>query len=117
MKFNRIGLEDKYGDYLHIYEVNDHKRIHIYTEKDHSITDIYLVTYGEKRDAVSFTPKGLWYVENLTDDKGALDADSLMIMIAQEEHGCVRALTGTESSLQGAHSSAAEEDVRMVQGR
>lgn len=91
MKFNRVGLDDRYGDYLHIYEVNDHKRIHIYTEKDHSITDIYLVRTDRKYDAVSFTPKGLWYVENITDDDGALDADSLMIMIAQEEHGCVRA--------------------------
>ena len=43
MKFNRIGLEDKYGDYLHIYEVNDHKRIHIYTERiTRSLTSISL---------------------------------------------------------------------------
>lgn len=91
MKFKRLGLEEKYGDYLHIYEVNDHKKIHIYTEKDHSITDIYLVRTDKEYDAVSFAPKGLWYVENITDDEGALDADSLMIMIAQEEHGCVRA--------------------------
>ena len=91
MKFNRIGLEEKYGDYLHIYEVNDRKRIHIYTNKDHSITDIYLVPIGNRRNSACFAPKGLWYIENITDDEGALDADSLMIMIAQEEFGCVRA--------------------------
>lgn len=95
MKFKRLGLEEKYGDYLHIYEVNDHKTIHIYTEKDHSITDIYLVDASKNSryldNSNSFHPSGLWYIENITDDEGALDVDSMMIMIAQEEHGCVRA--------------------------
>lgn len=95
MKFKRIGLDGKYGDYLHVFEVNDHKSIHIYTEKDHSITDIYLVDDskdGWYLDNInSFHPSGLWYVENITDDDGALNVDSMMIMIAQEEHGSVRA--------------------------
>ena len=71
------------------YDVNSERSIIIFTEEDHSIESICLAAWD--KPTVWFKPKGLWYLENVTDDDGALDVDSLMIMIAQEEHGCVRA--------------------------
>lgn len=71
------------------YDVSSEKSIIIFTEEDHSIESICLAQWYKPQ--VWFQPKGLWYLENVTDDDGALDVDSLMIMIAQEEHGCVRA--------------------------
>ena len=71
------------------YDVSFEKSIIIFTEDDHSIESICLAQWDEPQ--VRFEPKGLWYLENITDDDGTLDVDSLMIMIAQEEHGCVRA--------------------------
>lgn len=90
MKLARVNDYERYDDIMHIFAVNEKKRIHIYTEKDHSITDVFLVNTSNYH-VHGFQPKGLWYLENVTDDDGALDVDSLMIMIAQEEHGCVRA--------------------------
>ena len=73
------------------YDVNSEKTIIIFTEDDHSIESICLAQWYKPQ--VWFQPKGLWYLENITegDDCDLLNADSLMIMIAQEEHGCVRA--------------------------
>ena len=71
------------------YDVSSEKSIIIFTEEDHSIESICLAQWYKPQ--VWFQPKGLWYLENVTDDDGALDVDSLMVMIAQEEHGCVRA--------------------------
>ena len=73
------------------YDVNSEKTIIIFTESDRSIESICLAQWN--MPTVWFQPKGLWYLENITegDDCDLLNADSLMIMIAQEEHGCVRA--------------------------
>lgn len=73
------------------YDVSYDKSIIIFTEADHSIESICLAQWDKPQ--VQFKPKGLWYLENITegDDCDVLNIDSLMIMIAQEEHGCVRA--------------------------
>lgn len=73
------------------YDVSSEKSIIIFTEADHSIESICLAAWDKPQ--VWFKPKGLWYLENITegDDCEVLNIDSLMIMIAQEEHGCVRA--------------------------
>ena len=73
------------------YDVSSEKSIIIFTEADHSIESICLAQWDKPQ--VQFKPKGLWYLEHITegDDCDVLNIDSLMIMIAQEEHGCVRA--------------------------
>ena len=77
----------------HIYRVDDGKRILLHTSPDRSIDMIVLLNLDITKLDPIFKPKGLWYLENITegDDCEVLNTDLLMIMIAQEEHGCVRA--------------------------
>ena len=77
----------------HSYYVSPEKRIIIHTDDVRTIDTIILRNLDFAKDDVTFSPKGLWYLENVTegDDCEVLNVDSLMIMIAQEEHGCVRA--------------------------
>ena len=74
------------------YRFNDHKRIELFCDRDRSINMIGLINENNY-EVHTFEPKGLWYLENIAEgeDCEVLNVDSLMIMIAQEEHGCVRA--------------------------
>ena len=90
MKFEKIKTLS--NEFNHAYNVSHDKRILVFTYGDHSITSIMLLNLKLKTK-VTFEPRGLWYLENITegDECEYLNPDSLMIMIAQEEHGCVRA--------------------------
>lgn len=72
------------------YRFNDHKRIELFCEKDRSINMIGLINESNS-EVFTFEPKGLWYVENITSDNGYLDTTSLLLLIAQEEKGYLRA--------------------------
>ena len=92
MKYNKVDRTSNSTN--HSYLVDENKRIIVHTGYDHSIDFILLLDLKEeKRNGSYFMPKGLWYLENITEgeDCEVLNIDSLMIMIAQEEHGCVRA--------------------------
>lgn len=91
MKYNKI--ERTSNSTNHSYFVDRNKRIVIHTGYDHSIDFILLLDLREGNDNDGyFMPKGLWYLENITegDDCHVLNADSLMMLVAQEEHGYVR---------------------------
>ena len=91
MKFEKVI--DSSTETTHTYYVNHDKRITLHTGRDHSVDTVILINLDiTQRDAV-FRPKGLWFLENVTEGENCeiLDVDSLMIMIAQEEHGYVRA--------------------------
>ena len=92
MKYNKVDRTSNSTN--HSYLVDENKRIIVHTGYDHSIDFILLLDLKEEKSKGSyFMPKGLWYLENIAEgeDCEVLNVDSLMIMIAQEEHGCVRA--------------------------
>ena len=75
------------------YRVNDHKMICFDIERDRSINSIGLINLDPEGKDHWYDTKTLCFMENITegDDCEILNTDLLMIMIAQEEHGCVRA--------------------------
>ena len=77
----------------HSYYVGPGKRVIIHTNDAHEIDTIMLLNLDIEKDDETFSPKGLWYLENITegDECEVLNIDSLMVLIAQEEHGYVRA--------------------------
>ena len=77
----------------HSYYVSPEKRIIIHTDDARMIDTIVLLNLDMGKDDETFSPKGVWFLENIAEgeDCEVLNIDSLMIMIAQEEHGCVRA--------------------------
>lgn len=74
------------------YPVSNDKGISILLTRSREIRSIGLINV-DKAKIEWFEPKGLWYLENITegDDCELLNIDSLMVLIAQEEHGYVRA--------------------------
>ncbi len=74
------------------YPVNNDKGISILTTRSKEIRLIGLIDVA-KSHTDWMKPNGLWYLENITegDDCEILNTDSLMILVAQEEHGYVRA--------------------------
>lgn len=74
------------------YRVNDHKMICFDIERDLSINSIGLINLDPEGKDHWYDTKTLCYMDQIVIDDGELlNVDSLMIMIAQEEHGCVRA--------------------------
>lgn len=82
-------ISDGLGSY---YPVSKDKGISILTTRSREIISIGLID-AAKSHTDWMQPHGLWYLENVTegDDCEILNIDSLMILIAQEEHGYVRA--------------------------
>ena len=73
------------------YRVNDHKMICFDIERDRSINSIGLINLDPEGKDHWYETKTLCYMDQIILDDGDLDVDRLMIMIAREEHGCVRA--------------------------
>lgn len=82
-------ISDGLGSY---YPVSKDKGISILITRSREIRSIGLINV-DKATNEWFEPKGLWYLENVTegDDCELLNIDSLLVLIAQEEHGYVRA--------------------------